>query len=262
MTAPTTARLVRFHQPEKSVPFLTGADDTRVAAVFGLDAAAYRALLADFEREARAAAEALLDDADVAAAVARLPLAAGAHVVALGESTTADRLSWFEIARHALDLHRPGHGIRFTNLAVSGSTTTQGLSRAPALGYQRPDLVLCMFGANDVQRLGRDGPRLVSQGETERNLAALRAFAGPVPWTWLTPAAVDEARVAAYPHFQRAGLWWANADVDAVADHLLDRPEPVVDTRRTGPGVHLDDGVHLTVDGQRDIAAAVFREWS
>ncbi len=176
--------------------------------------------------------------------------------MAIGESTTADRLSWFEILRHVLATRRE---VVFVNLAVSGHTTTQALTRLPALGFHRPDHVLCMLGANDAQRLRPDGPTLVDRGETERNLVILRELAGDVRWTWLTPSTVDEERVRGYVHFQRQGISWVGKDIDAVAEFLHLRPEPTIDTRpaTSGPGRHLEDGVHLTLDGQREVAAAV-----
>ncbi|MFF4196825.1 SGNH/GDSL hydrolase family protein [Nonomuraea sp. NPDC001831] len=268
MTDPMTERLVRFQRPD-ALPYLIGADEARLAALFGLDAGAYRALLDGFDRQTRQAAETLLARPGLADAVDRLPLRPEGdrdafHVVALGESTTADRLSWFEILHRLVALRRPGDAVRFTNLAISGSTTTQALTQLPALGFQRPDLVLCMIGANDAQHLAPDAPTLVSAAETERNLAMLHDLAqqrGPVRWVWLTPSPFDEPRAAAYPHFRRAGITWAGKDVDATADHLLGRPEPVVDTRLAVREEHhfLDDGVHLSIEGQREIAEAVVR---
>ncbi|MEU1725150.1 SGNH/GDSL hydrolase family protein [Nonomuraea sp. NPDC005692] len=271
MIDPMTVRLVRSQRPG-SLPYLIGADEARVAALFGLDAGAYRALLDDFDRQTRQAAETLLARPGLADAVDRLPLhpedardARDAfHVVAVGESTTADRLSWFEILRQLVALRRPGDAVRFTNLAISGSTTTQALTQLPALGFQRPDLVLCMIGANDAQHLAPDAPTLVSAAETERNLAMLHDLAqqrGPARWVWLTPSPFDEPRAAAYPHFRRAGITWANKDVDATADHLLSRPEPTVDTRLAVREDHhfVDDGVHLSIEGQSEIAEAVVR---
>lgn len=256
-------RLVRFQRPETALPYLADADDARLAALFGLDADAYRALLDGFDIEAGKAAEALLARPGLAAAVDRLPWTSSDgdfHVVAVGESTTADRLSWFEILRHAVAPRRPA--VRFTNLAVSGSTTTEAIGRLPALAFQRPDLVLCMIGGNDARRPAAGAPTLVGLPETVRNLALLhdltRRQTG-AGWTWLTPSAVDEPRVAAYPHFARAGLSWANKDIDVIADHLLERSEPAVDTRTAAHAGHhyLDDGVHLSVEGQREVAAAV-----
>ncbi|MFI6325592.1 SGNH/GDSL hydrolase family protein [Nonomuraea sp. NPDC050556] len=246
-------KLVRFQRPDTALPYLVGADDTRIAAIFGLDGDAYRAMLADLDQQVRQAAEELLADRGFAHAVDRLPLKG--HVVAVGESTTADRLSWFEILRHAVTLRRPDDGVRFTNLAVTGSTTTQALGQVASLGFHRPDLVLCMLGGNDARRVGPGAPTLVGLPETERNLALLHDLAQR-PWIWLTPSAVNEAKVAEFPHFQRAGIGWANADLDRIAEYLLDRPEPTVDTRFSDD-LYLDDGVHVDLAGHREIAVRV-----
>ncbi|MEU3470703.1 SGNH/GDSL hydrolase family protein [Streptomyces sp. NPDC006687] len=247
-------RMLRFHQPEKVLRHLGPApDEAALAALFGLDPAGYRTRLDHFEARNRAAAAALTAGPGAAARLAGLPFRPGEHVVAVGESTTADRLSWFEILRHLLP-----EGVRCTNLAVTGSTTTQALANLPALTFQRPDWVLCMLGANDVQRL--DGVPLISAAETRRTLRALRDLTvrrTGARWVWLTPAGVDPGRVARYVHFRRAGLGWAGADLDAVAELLLAEPEVTVDTRAAAHGHWEEDGVHLTPAGQRGVAAAV-----
>ncbi|MFJ6483750.1 MULTISPECIES: SGNH/GDSL hydrolase family protein [unclassified Streptomyces] len=247
-------RLLRFHQPEKLLRHLGPLDEPVLAALFGTDAGDYRGRLEEFEERNREAAATLSAEPDTAARIAALPFRPGEHVVALGESTTADRLSWFEILRHLLP-----KGVRCTNLAVSGSTTAQALTQQlPALGFQRPDWVLCMLGANDVQRI--DGVPLVGRAETCRNLIALHDLAVArtgARWVWLTPTHTDPDLVDGYEHFRRAGLSWSDADLDAVADFLLARPEPVVDTRRAVRGHHEADGLHLTPSGQSAVTAAL-----
>ncbi|GGT07648.1 hypothetical protein GCM10010222_56980 [Streptomyces tanashiensis] len=256
-----TEKLVRFQQPEKTLRYLGELPDTRLAGLFGLDTETYRTLLRDFDDRTRDTAAALLKDPGFAERADRLPFRPGQRIVALGESTTADRLSWFSILRHLLP-----DGVELVNLAVSGSTTTQALAQLPQLAFLRPDWILCMLGANDAQRLGRvaeaAGTRLVGEAETERNLLALRELAGrglPAPdrWIWLTPSSVDQERADAYPHFRRAGIGWRGEDIDGVADFLLGRPERTVDTRRATAGLHLDDGIHLTLDGQRAVTVAL-----
>ncbi|MCH0541448.1 SGNH/GDSL hydrolase family protein [Streptomyces sp. MUM 203J] len=259
MDAGITAKLVRFQQPEKVLPHLPGLDESRIAALFGLTPSDYRALREEFATRTREAAAGLLADPALAGDVGRLPFAPGQRIAVLGESTTADRLSWCEILRHLLP-----DGTGLANLAVSGCTTTQALTtQLPALSSQRPDWVLCMLGGNDAQRLGPDGgTRLVSQDETARNLRTLfdlSATDGAPRWLWLTPTGVDEARVRAYPYFRKARITWTNRDIDRIAAFLADRPEPTVDTREPAAGRHMDDGVHLTLDGQRSVAAAVVR---
>ncbi|MER6251454.1 SGNH/GDSL hydrolase family protein [Streptomyces sp. NPDC001584] len=225
-----------------------------LAALFGTDPGDYRGRLEQFEERNREAAAALPAGPGATARIAALPFRPGEHVVALGESTTADRLSWFEILRHLLP-----EGVRCTNLAVSGSTTTQALAQqVPALGFGRPDWVLCMLGANDVQRI--DSTPLVGFAEICRNLDALHDLAVArtgARWVWLTPTRTDPGRVERYEHFRRAGLSWSDADLDAVADFLLGRPEPVVDTRPAARGHHEADGLHLTPSGQRAVTAAL-----
>ncbi|MET9216396.1 MULTISPECIES: SGNH/GDSL hydrolase family protein [unclassified Nocardia] len=256
-----TEKLVRFQRPERSLPYLPGLDPARIAPLFGLTADDYAALCRAFDDEARWAAAALLDDTEVAAAVDRLPLRPGQHVVALGESSTADRMSWFEILRHLLDLRRPRDEITLTNLAVSGATTTQTLNLLPALHFQRPDLVVCQLGANDAQRIGGlDGPRLVGLAEAERNLRILRANSA-AEWIWLTPTAIDESRVAAFAPFRRVDIAWAAADIAATAEILRELPDLTVDVEHETmpPGEEpllLDDGVHASAAGQQAVAAS------
>ncbi|WP_331727837.1 SGNH/GDSL hydrolase family protein [Streptomyces sp. NBC_00158] len=247
-------RMLRFHQPEKVLRHLGPApDEAALAALFGLDPAGYRTRLDRFEERNREAAAALVAAPGAAARLAALPFRPGEHVVAVGESTTADRLSWFEILRHLVP-----QGVRCTNLAVSGSTTAQALAGLPQLTFQRPDWVLCMLGANDAQRL--DGIPLVAAAETRRALRSLRDLTvrrTGARWIWLTPPGVDPGRVARYVHFRRAGLGWDAADLDAVAELLLAEPEVTVDTRAAAHGHTEEDGVHLTPVGQQRVTAAV-----
>ncbi|MFH7596348.1 GDSL-type esterase/lipase family protein [Streptomyces racemochromogenes] len=247
-------RMLRFHQPERVLRHLGPAPhEDALAALFGLDRAGYRTRLDGFEERNRAAATALAADPRATALRAGLPFRPGQHVVAVGESTTADRLSWFEILRHLLP-----EGVRCTNTAVSGSTTTQALANLPQLAHHQPDWVLCMLGANDAQRL--DGVPLVAPAETRRTLPALRDVAvrrTGARWIWLTPPGVDPGRIAQYAHFRRAGLTWAGADLDTLAEFLLAQPDVTVDTRAAAQGHLEEDGIHLTPAGQQRIAATV-----
>ena len=266
MNTDMAERLIRFQHPEKVLGYLGDLDDDRLATLFGLDLGAYQQLRRSHAEQARRAAADLLEDPAFARKVDQLPFRPDQRVVAIGESTTDDLLSWFEILRHLLDLRRPADGITLTNMAVSGQTTTQALTELPGLSFHRPDWVLCMLGGNDAQRLGSpDGPTLVSLAETERNVRALHDLAIrriAARWVWLTPATVDEARVAAFPPFQRAGITWTNRDIDAIGQILTAQPEPTLDTRPilappTAEQFHLDDGLHLSLAGQQALALAL-----
>ncbi|MCW2888748.1 MAG: acyl-CoA thioesterase [Streptosporangiaceae bacterium] len=266
MNSALTERLIRFQHPEKVLSYFGGLDDDRIAALFGLELSSYRKIRRSHDEQARNAAAELLDDHEFAGKVERLPFTPGQRVVAVGESTTDDLHSWFEILRHVLDLRRPADGITLMNMAVSGQTTTQALTTLPGLSFHHPDWVLCMLGTNDAQRLGStDGPTLVSIAETERNLRVLRDLVTrrtAARWIWLTPTTVDETCIKAYQPFRRADITWANRDIDAIGQIVNAQPDPTVDTRpvstrKTGEQFHMDDGLHLSLAGQQALTIAL-----
>lgn len=265
MTSELTTKLIRFQKPELSLPYLNGIDAAHIAALFGLEVGEYQSLRDDLENQARAAAADLITEPEIAAQVDRLPFTPGARVLALGESSTADRLSWFEILRHLVELRRPDDRIAFTNLAIAGATTTQILKSSGGLKFQRPDWVLCQLGANDAQRLGAQGQRVVSAEETVRNLDLLRDQAAAARWVWLTPTDMDEALLAEFAPFKAAGISWQAKDHVQTAAALDARPEVVIDTlsiTHPSPDQRLfePDGVHLTPIGQVTVVRAVLTE--
>ena len=258
--------LIQFLHPEKTLANLPGVAGTDFSALFGLDAEAYRDWRANFGSRARQAAEELLADADFAGRVDRLPFAAEATVVALGDSITDDIQSWLEILRHLLDLRRPEDRIRVINAGISGDTTAQMISRFLAVVLEEPDWIVCMAGTNDARRHGQAPSKiLVSVEETEKNLAMLRQFATTqtsARWLWITPGTVIPEKIAAHWLLGEGQLMWTNDDLAAIADLLRRRPEPTVDLQPlfgvpADPGLLLDDGLHPSLAGQKVIARAV-----
>lgn len=258
-------KLLRFQEPQKLLPFLPGLSQATLAALFDLPEERYRQLLDGFTAQARWAATGLLEDAEFAAGIDRLPFLPGQHVLVIGESIAAERASWFEILRQALLTARGGDRINLTNLAVSGCTTTTALTQLTAVGFARPDWILCQLGGNDCRRLGAAGPRLVSPAEAERNLLLLRDLAverTAASWCWVPMPRVDQTKVAAYPHFRSAGMFWSNEDIDRLADFLRTQAEPTAEVQSevdkvTAP--HNEDGLHLSLAGQQAVAAAVVK---
>ena len=259
-------QLVQFTHPEKVYGYLPGVSDASLAALLGLDEAAYRAIKSRFDARAREAAQGLLDDPAFAARVDRVPFGAGETVLVVGDSFTDDLQSWLEILRHLFQLRRPRDEVRFVNLGVSGYTTAMALRYSVAALARRPDWILCSLGGNDATRIGpAPNKTWVSLEETARNLAALRRIAAvqsAARWAWITPPTVDEARVDAYPPFRQGLASWRNDDMAAIGDVLRAQPEPVVDVqavfgRPPDPELQGPDGVHPSLAGQRAIAGAV-----
>ena len=271
-------KLVQFVQPEKTLGYLPGMDEGWLAALFGLELAAYRALKERFDARARAAAEELLADPAFAERVDRLPFQRGDAIVGIGESVTADRQGWLEILRHLLALRRPQDELRVVNQGIEGTTTTQALGRLAPILTQRPAWLVSALGAADAVRYGRGASKTaVSLAETARNLAEMRRLAaaqGDPRWVWITPPTVNEEAAAAYPPFRFAQLTLRNEDLLAVGDLLRGRPRPAVDASPVLPGdpvvdiqavfgapapaeLVLSDGIHPALAGQQAIARAL-----
>jgi len=264
--------LVRFTHLEKMYGYLPGMDGAALAALFGLDEAAYQDIRERFEENARQAARELLEEEDFADRVDRLPFGTGNVVLGIGDSITDDLQSWLEILRHLFALRRPQDDIRVFNQGVSAQTTATALRRfVGTVAAQRPDWVICCLGGNDVTRVGPEPNKpQVSLQESIENLKAMRRIASTqtdVEWIWISPPTFHEERAAAYPPFQMGQSHWRNADVDAIADFVGEQEDPVVDLRAVfGMPAHPDlqgpDGVHPSLAGQKAIARALVERLS
>ncbi|MBO9624893.1 MAG: hypothetical protein J7484_00805 [Microbacterium sp.] len=268
MNGPVLEKLVRFQRPEKALPYAGDIDERTAAALFGTEVEEYRAALAALDEQRADAASRLVKRQSVQDALAALPFTRGDRIVAIGESTTADRLSWFELLRTLAEDERPDLELQFENLAISGASTTQVLAALPAIRRRPAEWVFCMLGSNDAQRVGGStGLHLVSREETLRNLSALRALAAPdvrTRWVWITPTPVDEAASGAFPFFRAAGISWANDDIAALAAALGALPDAVVESapavaaaQAGGDAAFIDDGVHPSLRTHEELAVRV-----
>jgi acyl-CoA thioesterase I len=258
--------LVQFTHLEKLYGYLPGMDEETVAALFGLDLAAYREIKERFDANARGAARELLEDPPFAGRVDRLPFGAGETVIGVGDSLTDDLQSWLEIVRHLLEERRPQDGIRVVNMGLSAHTTAMVLRRfVPNVVAQEPDWIVCLLGGNDVTRIGPEPNKpQVSLEETAKNLEAMRRIAEEQTrsrWVWIAPPTFDEERAAAYAPFQMGQSRWHNEDVVAVGDFIRGQEDPVVDIQKlfgTPADSELQgpDGVHPSLAGQKAIARA------
>lgn len=267
--------LMRVLQPEKtlgSMPGIAALTESTRAALLGVDPEIYGAELSEMRRGANAAAEELLADPRVAAAIDRLPLQKGARVVAFGDSHTADPQSWAAVVAHMLAARRPSDALSMTISAVPGETTTHALVRVGEVLARQPDWVLFFIGANDARTQGpRPSKTLVDHGETARNLAELErrvASETSARCLWITPAAVNEERVASHWGLSRFGVRFRNDDVARVASAVRAASTPLVIDLFSSlgapprPELLMDDGLHFSLAGQKRIALEVVRGWS
>jgi acyl-CoA thioesterase-1 len=258
--------LARSIHPEKVFAFLPGMTPANLAALYGLDEPAYAAIRDRFAAQTAGAARGLLAEPEFAAAVDRLPFAAGQTLAVIGESTTDAADSWLEILGHLIRLRRPGDAIRLVNAAISGYPTTM-LQRVmtETLQRHRPSWVALFAGANDVLRYGAGATKpLVTGTETARNLAEMRrqAAAAGAGVIWMTLTACETGRIAAYPPFQGQQIWLEDHDLRAVDDAIRttagagDMVVDLGDAFGSPPdaGLLRADGLHPTLAGQKAIA--------
>lgn len=259
-----TAR-IQFSHPEKTLNTPVINDDI-CAALFGIDLITYLRIKEQFAMNAAHAAQELLHDATFAAQLARMPFQQNDTLVAVGDSITDDLQSWFEILRHALAIQRPQDNLTLVNRAVSGDTSTQLITRFLTATQDQPNWILCFIGTNDVRTHGiQPYKTLVSPQETARNFQAIRQFTQTqtqARLVWLTPATVIEDAIPCDWWLGPSQLMWRNEEMIAIGDILRQQSEPVVDLQRVfglTPNPHwlLQDGLHPSLEGQKQIARAV-----
>jgi lysophospholipase L1-like esterase len=168
-------------------------------------------------------------------------------------------------------MRRPADEISVTISAVAAETTTHSLVRFGEIANAKPDWVLLLFGTNDARTQGPHPTKtLVHHEETARNIAELReriARETKARSVWITPPAANEAQVAAHWGLSRFGVRFRNEDLGRVAEIVRDGDAPVIDAFASlgspPPSDFLmDDGLHLTLAGQKRMALEVIRGWS
>jgi lysophospholipase L1-like esterase len=266
--------LLKVIQPERTLASLPGGASLGQAAHAGLlnlPVEIYATVLGRMQQEASEAAGALLADEAVASMVDRLPLRKGAKVVAFGDSLTSEPQSWAVILREMLARRRGADGISLTIDAVAGETTTHGLVRVAGVINSRPDWILFLVGTNDARTQGPHPTKtLVHHEETARNIAELRQRVSEetaASCVWITPPAVNEARVAAHQGLARFGVRFRNEDLARVARIVREGDGAVIDAYSTlgsppPSDLLMDDGLHFTLAGQKRMALEVIRGWS
>lgn len=262
--------LLKVLQPEKtlgSLPGVTALSETVRAALVGLPSDVYAAEHARMLEGAKEAARELSSESGVTAMIDRLPVKEGARILAFGDSLTSDPQSWAVILNELLT----PRGVSVAIHAAPGDTTTHGLIRIGQVVAQQPDWILFFIGANDARTQGpKPTKTLVDHQETVRNLRELHERAKhetKARCLWIAPPAVNEERVASHWGLSRFGVRFRNEDLARVAATLRDIGAESIDLfsilgTPPAPELLMDDGLHLTLAGQKRLAFEVLRGWS
>ena len=273
LTLPTTTDqrrwIIRYTRVDQwplpaRYPVRPATMDAVMGDIVGVSPAVAHELAAEFDQARGALAAQLLEDPSTVAQLETLGGRDGLRVVALGDSITVDRLSWFDILAAAVhEVHR-GAGPPMRNLALSGATTADLLERFDLVHAARPTHLLIMAGTNDARRHGYHVPQqMVTIEETRRNLAALMDLCTTEIGCWtrlVTPPAVDEVRVGAAFSGQPVG--WRGQDIDDVAAAVLAVDPRAIDIHaglpvQSRPDLLEADGIHPSAAGQLEIARVV-----
>lgn len=260
-------KMIQMQHPEKLLKFARQIDEETLATLYGMDLETYIDIKSQLEQETKEAADQLLANPEFADRVNRLPFKAGQTVIGVGESTTDDLLSWFEILRRLLERQRPQDNIRMINEGISGDTSTQLLGRFNGVVAQEPDWIICMIGGNDVLRFGPEPTKTqVSAEETARNISEIRRIStvnSAAQWVWITPTPINDERMAAFPYFRQ--LRCRNEDIHVVSDMIHRLSDPVMDTQTrfgmpASPEWMEVDGLHPSISGHKAIVTWLVEE--
>ncbi|MBO0992671.1 SGNH/GDSL hydrolase family protein [Bacillus sp. SD088] len=260
-------KMIQMQHPEKLLKFARQIDEETLATLYGMDLKTYIDIKSQLEQETKEATDQLLANPEFADRVNRLPFEAGQTVIGVGESTTDDLLSWFEILRRLLERQRPQDNIRMINEGISGDTSTQLLGRFNGILAQEPDWIICMIGGNDVLRFGPEPTKTqVSAEETARNISEIRRIStvnSAAQWVWITPTPINDERMAAFPYFRQ--LCCRNEDIHVVSNMIHRLSDPVIDTQTrfgmpASPEWMEVDGLHPSISGHKAIVTWLVEE--
>jgi len=245
-------------------PLRAATMDAVMGDIVGVSPAAAHELTLELARARDVLAAQLVGDESVLADLEILGARDGLRVVALGDSITVDRLSWFDLLAAALEQVHGDSGPVMLNLAVSGATSADLLERFDLVHAADPTHLLVMAGTNDARRHGyQDATEMVSLDETRRNLAALRDLCAAELGCWtrlITPPSVDGVRLK--EAFSGQPVGWRAPDIDDIASAVLDVDPRAIDLHaglpvRSRPELLETDGIHPSAQGQLEIARMV-----
>ncbi len=261
-----TACTVRYSHPGREpglrvYPNLGALDDQVVAALLGCEPEHLRRIRLALGSVLNLACDDLFTNERFEQSLLSLPFAPGDVVVAVGDSITADALSWAELlvaSLHRVGLVEPA----VINAAVSSITTSDLIANFDSIASKNPSHVIAMIGTNDARRHGPGAKaRMTSPSETARNLRLYGEMVRGLSRArliLLTPPPIHEERALRHPGFAESNVSFRLEEVVEVADIVRRQSGSVVDVHHAFLGPNLStyltaDGVHPSVAGQKRI---------
>ncbi|MFU8861229.1 MAG: SGNH/GDSL hydrolase family protein [Cyclonatronaceae bacterium] len=249
---------IQFLNLEKRYPLLPGTrNEANVAAFIGLEPEELKDAREAFVKVAKAAADELLREEEIALSLEKLPFKKNDLIMVIGDSLTDDLQGWFEILRHMLQTALPDFKLKFSNVAVSNNTTHDMLKRFYRdVLAEKPDWLIIAAGTFDAQRLhvATDRPH-TSLADFWENLNSMENAIKTVtknPVIWITPPPVITELMEKVPFFD--GIV-DEEDLSAYRDVISGKAGYIIDPvgeRMGRPGDawnYLPDGLHPSPAG-------------
>ncbi|MEX0684935.1 MAG: GDSL-type esterase/lipase family protein [Balneolales bacterium] len=185
--------IIQFLNIEKQFPLLPGVDDTNAVADFiGIDEKELSGIRANFDQNAKQAANELLKEDEIQKQIGKLPFKKNDKIAIIGDSLTDDLQSWFHIFKSMLELSIKAANFSWYDASLGSETSANILMRLDRdVLVNKPDWVIIAIGSDDAKRPHLATTRtLVSLAEFWENVNTLEAAVQQIvknPIIWVTP---------------------------------------------------------------------------
>jgi len=148
--ASTLARYIdlTWHPLVLQTAVTTAALDAFAAAALHVAPHTLPAYRAAFTHARRSSLHQLLNDAHLTELLMRLPSLLGQRILVVGDSISADALSWANLFRDLFTALHPH--VHVTNNSLTGRTTGEGIAALANVLREAPTHVFIMLGVNDI----------------------------------------------------------------------------------------------------------------
>jgi lysophospholipase L1-like esterase len=234
--------------------------DELLAASLGAEADQLEEIRADLQTRVGESADQLLKDDDFARNWAAVPTGEWSTTVVVGDSCSADILSWANILGALLQRTHPD--VRFVNRAVSGRTTGETIANAGGLVAAKPETVVLLLGANDIRRHGTSANvRMATIEETTRNFRELRRLIQLETGAQVIAVAPAPLGITAVDTMREQGTWFLPEEIADVVEAFTSIFPDAIQLNHAPDGLGADfwsfDQVHPTLEGHIAILRVV-----
>ena len=260
--------LIQFLRPEKKYPLLPGVNDPEAIADFiGIDYDEYKSVIENFDNQTQMAAQELLKEDGVQEMIENLPFNNNDTIVLIGDSVSDDRLGWFQIIAHALDLQVEKADFTWIDASLGSETSTNAMLRLSRdVLSKEPDWVFIALGNDDAQRPEINENRtVIPLSEFWENISTIEEALNQKlenDLVWITPTPPITEMMAQVPLFH--GVLHEH-DLQEFREVIAGKTGYIVDPTGARMGNppeapnYMSDGFHHSIAGHINTAREVIK---